>query len=209
MPTPELSRLVERAGRLAEGRGRVVIGIVGPPGSGKSTLAGRLARRITAAGIEAVQVPMDGFHLPQTVLEARGIADAKGAPHTFNAAAFAGLLRRLRAGGEVLAPDFDRVTDEPVPGAIAVPASARVVVTEGNWLLDLDEPWPTVTALLDEVWFTDLDENRRRSRLVDRHVTYGRSREAAQAWVDRVDQPNAERVLARRDAAHLVIKIGP
>jgi pantothenate kinase len=55
------------------------------------------------------------------------------------------------------------------------------------------------------VWFVDLDEDRRRARLVERHVTFGKERSVAQAWVDEVDEPNARRVIARREHADLVV----
>ena len=38
-----------------------------------------------------------------------------------------------------MAPGFDRIVEQPVAGAIPVPPSAGLVVTEGNYLL-LDEP---------------------------------------------------------------------
>jgi pantothenate kinase len=78
-------------------------------------------------------------------------------------------------------------------------------VTEGNYLLDESGAWPEVRAELDEVWFVDLDDDRRRSRLVERHVTFGKERAAAQAWVDEVDEPNARRVIARREHADLIV----
>ena len=88
---------------------------------------------------------------------------------------------------------------------VTVPPATRVVVTEGNYLLDVDDPWPHARSLMAEVWFVELDENRRRSRLVERHVASGKDRSAAQAWVDDVDEPNAQRVRDRRSSADLVV----
>ncbi len=105
----------------------------------------------------------------------------------------------------MLAPGFERDLEQPLAASITIAPEHRVVVTEGNYLLDADEPWPDVRRELDAVWFVDLDDGRRRSRLVMRHVKHGKSREDAQAWVDDVDEPNARRVLARRDQADLVV----
>lgn len=209
MPDVDLDDLAARVTRLADaaaGR-RVLVGVVGAPGSGKSTLAKRLANRLTADGLPAVRVPMDGFHLADVALLERGLLDRKGAPETFDAHGYLNLLRRLRAetGNDVLAPGFERDLEQPIAASITVGPSHRVVVTEGNYLLDDADPWPAVRAELDEVWFVDLDDGRRRSRLVDRHVKHGKTREAAQAWVDEVDEPNARRVLARSGTADLVV----
>ncbi len=206
MERQDLSALVGRVLGLGDG-GRVLLGIAGAPGSGKTTVAKRLVTALRREGVGAVRVPMDGFHLADETLRARGMLDRKGAIETFDAHGYLALLRRLRAETEhdVFAPSFERSLDQPLAGAVTVAPGDRVVVTEGNYLLDETAPWDAVRAALDEVWFADLEESRRRSRLVDRHVAHGRSREAAQAWVEDVDEPNARRVIARREAADLVL----
>ena len=174
--------------------GRFVLGISGAPGAGKSTLAAALATSYGAA-----VVPMDGFHRPNAELVAMGRLDAKGAPDTFDAAAYAAVLRRLQCGGAVLAPAFEHGQPDPVPDAISVPCEAGLVVTEGNYLL-LDEPrWREVRRELDAVWHVVTEDAVRVERLVRRHVAAGRSPEDARAWVARVDQANAVLVEA---AAH-------
>ncbi|MCE3554766.1 nucleoside/nucleotide kinase family protein [Pseudonocardia sp. RS11V-5] len=193
---------VARATALAAD-GRALLGIAGAPGSGKTTLAAHLAAAVPGA----VHVPMDGFHLADVALDRLGRRDRKGAPDTFDAAGYLALLRRLRAGepGPVYAPMFERDLEQPLAGAIAVPPEARLVVTEGNYLLLPDAPWPAVAAELSEVWFCDLREDLRLRRLVDRHVRFGKAPEVAEEWVRRVDGPNAERVVATRDRAHVVV----
>jgi pantothenate kinase len=155
-----------------------------------------------------VVVPMDGFHLHDAELAWLGLGDRKGAPETFDVAGYVALLRRLRSETDhvVYAPEFDRSREESVAGAIAVRPEHRLVVTEGNYLLDESDPWPAVQAAMDEVWFVDLEEDRRRSRLLDRHIAFGKEPAAARAWVDEVDEPNARRVTARRHVADLVIQ---
>jgi pantothenate kinase len=171
--------------------GRFVLGLSGAPGAGKSTLAAALA---SAYGVPVV--PMDGFHRTNAELEAMGRRDAKGAPDTFDAPAYAALVARLHTGEVVLAPSFDHRLPDPVADAIEVPAAAGLVVTEGNYLL-LDRPeWVAVRRHLDAVWHLVTDDAERVERLVRRHIPTGRSEADAREWVRRVDQPNAEVVEA-------------
>lgn len=181
---------------------RVVIGIAGTPGAGKTALAQQIVSSID----DAVHVPMDGFHIADAELRRLGRLDRKGAIDTFDGYGYLALLQRIRRGSEtVYAPAFDRDIEQPVAGSIAVPPSARLIVTEGNYLLDDDEPWPQVRQALDEVWFVDCTADERRRRLIARHIEFGKSPEQAQAWVRDVDEPNAERIERVRDRADLVV----
>jgi len=181
-----------------------LLGLCGAPGVGKSTTAAALAARDGA-----VVVPMDGFHFSQAELVRRGLRDRMGAPETFDAEGYATLLAKVRAGEDASAPGFDREVEEPVPDAIRVPAHARVVVTEGNYLL-LDEPrWRAVRAELDLVWHLVCDERVRRERLVARHVEFGKSRAEAEEWVARVDDANARLIEAAAYRADAVVDLTP
>jgi len=195
-----------RVQALMQGGGRRLLGIVGPPGAGKSTLAQALHRAVPTA---SQVVPMDGFHLAQVELERLGRADRKGAPDTFDALGFAALLERLRQprpSEVVYAPAFRREIEEPVAGAIAVRPETLLVIVEGNYLLLDDGPWARVAACLDETWYVDVDDDLRRERLVQRHVRFGRSAEAARAWVETTDEPNARRIAATRARAQWVLR---
>ena len=191
---------------LADGRRRI-LGLAGSPGAGKSTLAEAVAARLPG---RAVVVPMDGYHLANVELARLGRAARKGAPDTFDAAGFAALLRRLRdrvAGETVYAPAFRREIEEPVAGAIPVPADVPLVITEGNYLLMADGPWAAVRPLLDEAWFVAVDPALRRTRLLDRHVLFGRSPAEAEAWVTSTDDPNARAIDATRGRADYVVAL--
>jgi pantothenate kinase len=151
---------------------------------------------------------MDGFHLDDAVLDALGRRDRKGAPDTFDADGYVALLRRLRDRAEpvVYAPQFRRALELSAAGAIAVSRDIELVVTEGNYLLH-DGAFAPVHALLTESWYVDVDPALRRDRLVARHVAHGRSPEAARAWVEATDEPNARLVEATRDRADLVVTL--
>lgn len=200
MLPPEMSvdDAVDRAIRLATDGQRSVLGIAGAPGAGKSTLARRIVAGVDAAlgAGTAVQVPMDGFHLANTALDALGRHDRKGAIDTFDGDGYVALVRRLVAGDEavVWAADFDRRVDEPVAGSIAVPQRTRLVVSEGNYLLDDSDPWATLADLFTETWFCAVDDTVRVDRLVGRHMRHGRDHEAARTWAVEVDGVNAVRV---------------
>jgi pantothenate kinase len=199
--------LLDRVQSLRAGGERVLIGIAGCPGAGKTTAAAWLARTLDPEGRRAVQVPMDGFHLANTELVRLGRRGRKGAIDTFDGHGYRALLDRIAAEREavVYAPEYDRRVEEPVAGSIAVPPEAEVVVTEGNYLLDDEGPWPAVRAALSEVWFCETPEPLRLARLVARHERFGKSPARARSWVAEVDERNAERIRAARYRADLVI----
>jgi len=194
---------------------RVAIGVAGAPGAGKTTLAEDLAAALGDAldepsgdkGPRVAHLPMDGYHLADVQLDALGLRDRKGAPETFDGHGYLATLARLRSGdpATVYVPGFERVLEQPVAAAIAIPGSVRVVVSEGNYLLLADDPWPRIRALFDEVWFVDLADRERVRRLVVRHTEFGKEPAAAEAWALGPDQANADRILASRDLADLVI----
>src|SRR3954469_24764847 len=186
---------------------RRILGIAGAPGAGKTTYAARAVADSERSGVPAASVPMDGFHLADVGLAALGLLDRKGAPDTFDAWGYAALLRRLRERPEhvVWAPAFERVLEQPLAGVIGVGPEPELVVTEGNYLL-LDRPeWRAVRAELDEVWFLDVPDAVRRSRLVARHAAYGKTVTEAEEWVARVDDANAALVLPTRSRGDRVV----
>ena len=202
----DLDRLVGRAGDLAGQGGRRLLGITGSPGTGKSTLA---AQVVDALGEHAALVPMDGFHLADSVLHDLGRRDRKGAPDTFDAEGFVHLLRRLqdRSDDVVYAPVFVREQEHAIAGALPVPREVPLVVVEGNYLLLDEGPFAEVGALLTESWYLELDPVSRVERLVERHVRHGRTPTAAGQWVADTDEPNARLIERTRSRADLVVRL--
>ena len=189
---------------LASGQ-RKILGIAAAPGAGKSTLAEGL---LQALGTQAQVVPMDGFHLANSELQRLGRAGRKGAPDTFDAAGYVNLLRRIHSqqpGETIYAPEYRRELEEGIAGAVAITADTPLIITEGNYLLLDDGAWSQVRAVLDESWFLDLDSGVRQQRLLERHVRFGRSREAALEWIAVTDEPNAQRIERCRHRADWVV----
>ena len=206
--------LLDRARERRPGGERRIIGVVGNPGSGKTTLVSAVLEALAATGDGRpdgwlAHVPMDGFHLADVELTRLGRLDRKGAPDTFDAAGYAALLLRLHtahgSGETVYAPAFDRDIEQPVAGSIPVLPQCELVLTEGNYLLLDDGAWREVRAQLDEVWFLEADDDVRRSRLVDRHVRFGKTRTHAEAWVAEVDEPNATLIAETRSRADVLV----
>jgi pantothenate kinase len=150
---------------------------------------------------------MDGFHLADVELERLGRRDRKGAPDTFDPLGYAALLRRLHEDADemIYAPGFERVIEQPIAGTIPVPRAARLIVSEGNYLLLDEQPWTGVRPLCTEVWYVDLDRTERLRRLVERHIRFGKDRATAVDWATGTDERNAAVVAATRDAADLVV----
>lgn len=192
---------------LGDGSQRCLLGIVGAPGAGKSTLTDVLVHQLYD---QAVNVPMDGFHLAERQLARLGLTDRKGAPRTFDANGYVALLARIRHGFEngdtVYAPVFEREIGEPVAGAIAVEPATPLVITEGNYLLLEEPPWCEILHMLDEVWYLNIADDVRENWLADRHVCHGRTRTESWDWIAHNDRPNASQVTASSNRAdrHLI-----
>jgi pantothenate kinase len=189
--------------RRATGPGRFLIALAGPPGAGKSTLAAEVA---AALGPGAKAVPMDGFHYDDAVLVARGMRGCKGAPDTFDVQGFLHLLRRLHTEDEVAIPLFDRDLEISRAGADIVTPDDRLLVVEGNYLLLNEPPWTEAAALFDLTVWIDVPEAELDRRLMARWANYGKTPDAARAWIDGNDMPNIRRVTDGSRAADVVVR---
>jgi pantothenate kinase len=184
--------VVERAAAST----RMIIGIIGKPGGGKSTLSKFLLKGMDSTLVSVV--PMDGFHLSNKVLKEIGRSDRKGAQDTFDVKGFTNLIERIKmdSADPIYYPIFDRSIEESIAAQGVVYPSTRVVIVEGNYLMHDRDGWQEISPLLDQSWYAFLDEDIRVSRLISRHIAFGKDPESAKAWAKGSDQVNAELIEA-------------
>ncbi len=201
----QIAHLAATLFRKAQGRGRLIVAIAGPPGAGKSSLAEALLPLLPPGS--AAIVPMDGFHYDNAVLDSLGLRHRKGAPETFDFDGFRHVLERLRkADATVSVPFFDRAADLARAGALLVGPDVRFVIVEGNYLLLDESPWYGLAPLFDHTVFLDVARGELAHRLVRRWVDQGMDERAARERAFANDMPNAERVLAAQRHADTVIE---
>jgi pantothenate kinase len=205
-------QLLARAEAMLRQPGRSLLGIAGAPGAGKSTISEWLLDHLLRdfSGQVAL-VPMDGYHLAQSVLESRGLQHRKGAPDTFDGVGFVAMLHQLRSqtSRELFAPVYQRELNDAIAGAIAVPEQTRLVITEGNYLLLDDAPWDEVASLLDEIWFVELEQDERLRRLTARHLRFNDDPAIAEWRATGNDERNARLVAAGGRRSTLIIEHTP
>jgi pantothenate kinase len=171
---------------------RTIIGIIGKPGGGKSTLSKYLLKGMDPTLVSVV--PMDGFHLSNKVLKELGRSDRKGAQDTFDVKGFTTLIQRIKmdSAEPIYYPIFDRSIEESIAAQGVVYPSTRVVIVEGNYLMHDKDGWQEIAPLLDQSWYAFLEEDIRISRLISRHIAFGKDPDSAKAWAKGSDQVNAE-----------------
>ena len=180
---------------------RRIVAIAGPPGSGKSTIAKALVPLAAQAGVIAQVVPMDGFHLDNSILLERNLIDVKGSPGTFDVRGLAELISRLGNEPEIIFPKFDRDKDLAIAGAGFVSEECDLVLVEGNYLL-LDAPfWRDLWKYWDFSIFLDVESKLLRERLMQRWLDQGLSLDQAKKRVNDNDLVNLKTVVCSSSVA--------
>jgi pantothenate kinase len=209
--------LKEIALKAAAKTRRYIVFLAGPPGSGKTTI-GALWETLAqehALAVPLQTLPVDGFHYPNTVLDARTILrkgklislrKIKGAPESFDLDRLRKALSNLCTGQEFAWPSYDRQRHDPVPNAIPV-LTTGILVVEGNYLL-LDEPgWRDLKPMADLTIFIEGDECLARARILSRAQRGGRTPANAVQHYEFNDLPNWQRVMQHRLASNLTLVI--
>lgn len=186
---------------------RFIVGIAGPPGSGKSTLADALRDALLARGESAEVLPMDGFHMDNGILEARGLLPRKGAPETFDVRGFMDILSAVRAGDqEVLVPVFDRSREIAIASARAVSPQTRFVLAEGNYLLLNEQPWSSLDGRFDLTVFVAPPYEVLEARLRERWIHYGLDEAGIEWKLYGNDLPNGRRIIDNARSADITLE---
>lgn len=203
-----------------------MIGIAGIPGSGKTTFSQILTNRINEIAAKespespppAGFLPMDGFHLTRAALSAMPNPEEaharRGAAFTFDAPKFLQIVTALRTGSKadpVLAPSFDHAVKDPKEDDITILPTHRIVVLEGNYLALDQDVWRDAAALLDELWFVEVDFEVARKRLRERHVRAGIAKtvEEGDKRALENDLPNGKEIVKHRLKIDEVIQSKP
>lgn len=210
-PEAAITEIVARANAVSAAIGkRVLVGIIGGPGAGKSTLAAKVVKALNFDDVgRAVVVPMDGFHMRQFKLNLLGLEKEKGAPHTFEAEAFADYLKVLKTARKPISgPSYSRKIEDVVLNGSSVATKASILVVEGNYLL-LDAPhWRRARDVLDISIFLHVPRDLVRARLLKRHAEYGLFTEERNiAHVDNVDLANFDLVDGSKTRADVIIEL--
>ena len=187
------------------------LGVVGSPGSGKSTLAEALKQRIKES---LTVIPMDGYHYYRHELDQMDdpeLAHARrGAPFTFNARRFVNEIVEAKKSGTGKFPGFDHGVGDPVEGAVTLQRGSGIVLVEGNYLLQKEQPWMRLREeVFDDTWYLDVPVDECCRRVYERHLSMGVSESAARLRVDTNDRLNAASVESVAPArANRIIRIG-
>ncbi|KAG5374690.1 hypothetical protein IGI04_039286 [Brassica rapa subsp. trilocularis] len=217
-------RLVPTSAAMFSPDVKRLVGLAGPPGAGKSTLAYEVVSRINrlwpqkAASFDAevmppdvaTVLPMDGFHLYRSQLDAmedpKEAHARRGAPWTFNPALLLNCLKKLRNEGSVYVPSFDHGVGDPVEDDIFVSLQHKVVIVEGNYLLLEEGTWKDISDMFDEKWFIDVNLDTAMERVEARHISTGKPPDVAKWRIDYNDRPNAELIVKSKTNADVLIR---
>lgn len=196
-----------RVSALLDSPHRFILGVVGKPGVGKSTFTQSLNEHLTNDLVAIL--PMDGFHMSNEKLIEIGRRDRKGAPDTFDVDDFAKCLADVRDshGSDIRFPIFEREIEASIPDAGVIPAHAKLVVVEGNYLLHDNFGWEKIGNFLDESWYLDVDDELRMQRLIARHIQFGKTPEAADEWSRGTDEVNARLIEQSRSRATFTVAL--
>lgn len=198
---------------LKENRGKVpfLLAVAGIPGSGKTTSSFILSSVLSNQyGVHNVVLPMDGYHYPLSYLKSMENSEdmvyRRGAPDTFDAAAFQHDLKRIRDGdGEsiIFLPGFDHAVGDPEKDQYKFERSRHdVVVCEGLYLFHDEGDWEQTNNLFDCKIFIDADIDRCIDELKERNKCIpGYTLEELEKRCDEVDRQNALTVMRSRSSA--------
>jgi pantothenate kinase len=151
---------------------------------------------------------MDGFHLTREELgrfpqSAEAFA-RRGAPWTFDAHGAVTLIEQLskpysQKAGTIWVPSFDHATKDPIANAIPITESISLVLLEGNYLLYDVPPWNRISAIVDDTWFVDVDDESVKSRIAKRHMASGIAINwnDAMSRVERNDMLNGKEIISK------------
>jgi type I pantothenate kinase len=215
-----------------------VIGVAGSVAVGKST-ASRLLQALLSRWPSHPTVDLittDGFLLPLTTLEARGITHRKGFPESYDVRRLVHFMAELKSGiPEVQAPVYSHLRYDIVPGEYQVVHRPDVVIVEGLNVLQTGSgragrPMPMfVSDFFDFSIYVDAAENDIEQWYIERfqalretvftnassyfhryaELSPDESEETARRLWTTINLVNLrENILPTRERAHLILEKG-
>ena len=208
-----------------------VIGIAGSVAVGKSTTS-RVLQALMASwpGHPRVSlVTTEGFLLPQRVLDARGLAQRKGFPESYDVRRLLRFMADVKSGvPEVSAPVYSHLAYDVVPGQFEVVRDPDIVIVEGLNVLQAGSG-VFVSDFFDFSIYVDAQESDIELWYIERFLTLretvfrdpssyfhryaalseGEARETARHIWQTINLVNLrENVLPTRERAHLILEKG-
>ncbi|KAG2260467.1 hypothetical protein Bca52824_079761 [Brassica carinata] len=196
-------RLVPTSAAMFSPNVKRLVGLAGPPGAGKSTLAYEVVTASFDAEVMppdvATVLPMDGFHLYRSQLDAmedpKEAHARRGAPWTFNPALLLNCLKKLRNEVKELVTliilrvatltlDTDKYSN--CQGSVYVPSFDHGVgdPVEDDIFVSLQRTWKDISDMFDEKWFIDVNLDTAMQRVEARHISTGKPPDVAKWRVD-------------------------
>ena len=156
-----------------------IVGIAGSVAVGKSTIS-RVLQALLARWPDHPRVDLvttDGFLLPNSVLDARGLGARKGFPESYDVRALLRFLADLKAGApRVTAPVYSHLVYDVIEGEEVVVTSPDIVIVEGLNVLQVppsragrEEQF--VSDFFDFSIYVDADEDDIHRWYTDRFMT--------------------------------------
>ena len=156
-----------------------IIGVAGSVAVGKSTTS-RILRTLLQRWPSSPKVDLvttDGFLYPNAVLEARGLAERKGFPESYDRARLIRFLSDIKSGRpQVGAPVYSHLVYDILPGEEVVVDRPDILIVEGLNILQPGElprngrPILFASDFLDFSIFIDADEADLRAWFMERFM---------------------------------------
>ncbi len=198
-----VDRIVESC--IRRSNTRPVVAIAGPPGSGKSSIALVLQGFLKKRHLNALVLPLDGFHRKNSDLMAHttrigkmkvSLYDIKGAKETYNTPHLMECMEKLRSGEVFYWPLYSRSLHEPVEKGILVNGEVDLYIVEGNYLLLKSEPWNRLSPHFCLKIFIRSRKRFLKRGIISRKMKGGFSRIEARKHYLFSDRRNIDEVLA-------------
>ena len=206
-PAQLAALVVDRVLQLPDTGKRRLIAVAGPPASGKSTLSAAIVDKLLLAGTETALLSMDGFHLDNGILNARGLLHRKGAPDTFDLPGLRSLLERLREEQDLFGPSFDRKRDISIGSSVHYHPAISTVIVEGNYLLTDIPNWRDLNSLWDMSVYMHVDSAELHRRLRARWLALGLTEADTLSKISENDALNSELVRTKSRPADITLSI--